>query len=188
MSPMMLIEPPILIDTGLPAIFALVVFLGLQGGVPQIQGEEFDLFEERLAQHWQAHRPKPSPHGEGNQFSSRAFCFVDGNSLPEPGFHVGYHFLGGVERAKTAAFPEVFLGLGKAGINTAALGCGVFSVSSRKLRAVNYQPRRDDDLAPLKGEIYQIALGQARLTPDAGGNGYLAFVLDFRCRVHENAW
>jgi hypothetical protein len=100
--------------------------------------------------------------------------------------HVRDHALRSAEGTETAAFFQVFFGFIKARIYDAPLGGGVFVVGVRELGTVNHQPWRDHNLAALKGKIHQVPLGQPGLSPDAGGNGYLAFVLDFGGCVHSD--
>lgn len=111
---------------------------------------------------------------------------LNGGSLLQLTFHLRDHVRSSAKGAKGAAFLEVFLGFIETGINDAPLGRGVFVVGVRELGAVNHQPGRDNNLAALESKVYQVAPGQPGLAPDAGGNGYLALVLDFSGGVNKN--
>ncbi|MGA2197124.1 MAG: hypothetical protein ABSH40_17810 [Bryobacteraceae bacterium] len=125
-------------------------------------------------------------HLASNEFSSGAGDFSLRGVLPETAFHVGDHFVNGIEGAKSAAGFDVGQTLSQPGVNDALLLRGIVVVRGN-LRAVNHQPGGDDNLAALECKGNQIALGQTGLAPYAGGDGNLAFILDFPCGVHIKA-
>src|ERR1017187_6176928 len=96
--------------------------------------------------------------------------------------HKGGDFLAILEWAGIRAF----FGLGKSGIEGAALRGCVFVVSGGELGAVNHQLGRDDDLIANGPNVHHVTLGQSHGGPDRTGYGRLAFVLDSNKCPHRD--
>ncbi len=98
---------------------------------------------------------------------------------------VGYKFFMIPKGAGHPSTFDVSQPFGQLGINGFTLRGGVLVICGREFGTVNHQSGRDDDFAALKSEVHQITFGKAGLTPDSGGDGDLALVLNLACGVHK---
>ena len=120
--------------------------------------------------------------------SARGFRGLLSSSLLGVTVKKSHHLFMGFKRTMGLTFLDVLGRLGQAGINDPPLRWSVLIIGIWEPGSVDYQLRSKDNFAAIEGCFNQIAFNDAGLDTQAGGDGYLSFVLDFCGAAHKSVY